>query len=85
MGFTESLRFELAPQNIQCSVILPGVVKTEIWHRTRESANTTLQQMSAEQAELYHDNLVSVIRISEKVENNGMSQEKAALVFKKVL
>lgn len=85
LGFTESLRFELAPQNIQCSAILPGAVKTEIWRRTEESINDTLQQLSAEHAHLYRDNILSAIQLSSNVENKGVSSEAAALVFKKVL
>ncbi|EON76031.1 putative short chain dehydrogenase [Lunatimonas lonarensis] len=46
LGFTESLRFELKPQNIHLSVILPGSVKTEIWRRTEETINETLSLLN---------------------------------------
>ena len=85
LGFTESIRFELAPQNIQCSVVIPGAVKTGMWQRTRESANNTLLQLPTEQAHYYRDNLLKVMSISKKIENKGMNPEKAALVFKKIL
>lgn len=85
LGFTESIRFELAPQNIQCSVIIPGAVKTGMWQLTRESANHTLQQLPSDQARYYHDNLLRVMGISKKIESKGMDPEKAALVFKKIL
>ncbi|MDX2070979.1 MAG: SDR family NAD(P)-dependent oxidoreductase [Haliscomenobacter sp.] len=85
LGFTESIRFELAPQNIYCSAILPGAVKTEIWNRAEESITNTLQQLTPEGALLYHDNIVSALQLSNKLENNGLSSKSAALVYKKVL
>lgn len=85
LGFTESIRFELAPQNIYCSAILPGAVKTGIWNRAEESIKTSLQQFSSECAHLYQDNIVSALQLSNKLENKGVSPEAAALVYKKVL
>ncbi|HOY20772.1 MAG TPA: SDR family NAD(P)-dependent oxidoreductase [Haliscomenobacter sp.] len=85
LGFTESIRFELAPQNIHCSAILPGAVKTEIWNRAEESIKNSLQQLSHEGAHLYRDNIVSALQLSNKLENKGVSPEAAALVYKKVL
>ena len=85
LGFTDSLRFELAPQNIQCSAILPGAVKTEIWRQAGESIDDALQQLSVEQIHLYRDNILSSMQLSNKVENNGVSSTAAALVFKKAL
>ncbi|WP_421799326.1 SDR family NAD(P)-dependent oxidoreductase [Haliscomenobacter sp.] len=85
LGFTESIRFELAPQNIRCSAILPGAVKTEIWNNAENSIKNSLQQLSPEGAHLYRDNVVSALQLSNKLENKGVSSEAAALVYKKVL
>lgn len=85
LGFTDSIRFELAPQNILCSAILPGAVKTEIWNRAEESIKSSLQQLSPEGAHLYRDNVTSALQLSNKLENKGVSPEAAALVYKKVL
>ncbi|WP_373548408.1 SDR family NAD(P)-dependent oxidoreductase [Haliscomenobacter sp.] len=85
LGFTESIRFELAPQNIHCSAILPGAVKTEIWDRAEESIKTSLQQLSSEGAHLYRDNITSALQLSNKLESKGVSSRSAALVYKKVL
>jgi NAD(P)-dependent dehydrogenase (short-subunit alcohol dehydrogenase family) len=85
LGFTESIRFELAPQNILCSAILPGAVKTEIWNSAENSIKNSLQQLTPEGAHLYRDNVVSALQLSNKLENKGVSSEAAALVYKKVL
>lgn len=85
LGFTESIRFELAPQNIHCSAILPGAVKTEIWNRAEESIKASLAQLSAEGGHLYRDNITTALQLSSKLENKGVSSEAAALVYKKVL
>jgi short-subunit dehydrogenase len=85
LGFTESIRFELAPQNIHCSAILPGAVKTEIWNRAEVSIKDSLQQLSPEGVHLYRDNIVSALQLSNKLENKGVSSQAAALVYKKVL
>ncbi len=85
LGFTDSIRFELAPQNILCSAILPGAVKTEIWNRAEESIKASVQQLSTEGAHLYRDNITSALQLSNKLENKGVNSEAAALVYKKVL
>lgn len=37
-GFSESLRFELEPLGIQVKVIEPGAIKTDFYHRSRDSS-----------------------------------------------
>lgn len=85
LGFTESLRFELKPQNIHLSVILPGSVKTEIWRRTEETINETLSLLNHEQAELYKANILSASKLSSSLEKSGVSSENAAKIFKSAL
>ena len=75
----------MAPQNIHCSAILPGAVKTNIWNRAEESIKDSLQQLSPEGVHLYRDNIVSALQLSNKLENKGVSAEAAAMVYKKVL
>lgn len=85
LGFTESLRFEMKPQNIHFSAILPGSVKTEIWRRTEETIQETLKGLNLRQAGLYKENILSASKLSSGLEKSGVSSERAALIFKKGL
>ncbi|WP_194972591.1 SDR family NAD(P)-dependent oxidoreductase [Aquiflexum lacus] len=85
LGFTKSLRFELKPQNIHLSVILPGSVKTEIWRRTEETIQETLGNLEGHQADLYKENILAAAKLSSSLEKNGVSSENAGKIFKKVL
>lgn len=85
LGFTESLRFELKPQNIHLSVILPGSVKTEIWRRTEESIHETLNQLDSESSRLYKANIESASKLSSSLEKSGVSSAAAAEIFKHAL
>lgn len=85
LGFTESLRFELRPQNIHFSVILPGSVKTEIWRRTEETIQETLGALQGQKADLYTENILSASKLSSNLEKGGVSPESAAKTFKRAL
>ncbi|WP_298148575.1 SDR family NAD(P)-dependent oxidoreductase [Flavobacterium sp.] len=85
LGFTESLRFELAPYGIKAIVIVPGSVKTSIWRRTDEAVQDSLLKLGNEGKELYQYNLFQSSKLAASMEKRGVAVEKAAKVFRKAL
>lgn len=88
MGFTESLRFELAPMGIQTIAILPGAVKTAIWRRSEESLDESLAMLRSQPGpvnELYLYNMSALAKLALNMEQQGVSSEAAAKVFVQAL
>ena len=38
-GYTEALRHEVKPFNVQVSLVEPGFIKTNVWHNVKEAVN----------------------------------------------
>lgn len=70
-GFTESLRFELEPFNIQVRLIEPGAVKTEFAGRSAEFADIT----HFADYKPYQERVLNALK---KAANNGAPAEEVA-------
>jgi NAD(P)-dependent dehydrogenase (short-subunit alcohol dehydrogenase family) len=56
-AISESERMELAPWDIEVSLVEPGAIATAIWDKTRSYADTLLPQLPPRAHELYGDGL----------------------------
>ncbi len=85
LGFTESLRLELAPFGVKAIVIVPGSVKTSIWKRTDDAVQESISKLTTEGKELYQYNIKQASKLSASMEKSGINPDNAAKVFKKAL
>jgi NAD(P)-dependent dehydrogenase (short-subunit alcohol dehydrogenase family) len=81
LGFTESIRFELAPFGIQAIAILPGSVQTQIWHRNARTLQETLAALGEEGRALYQPYLARYEALAGSLEKSGISSQQAAKTF----
>ncbi len=81
LGFTESLRFELAPFGIQAIAILPGSVQTQIWQRNSQTLQETLAALGEEGLDLYQPYLARYEALAGSLEKSGISSQQAAKTF----
>ena len=81
LGFTESIRFELAPFGIQAIAILPGSVQTQIWHRNARTLQETLAALGEEGMALYQPYLARYEALAGSLEKSGMPSQQAAKTF----
>jgi NAD(P)-dependent dehydrogenase (short-subunit alcohol dehydrogenase family) len=85
-GFSDSLRRELRPHGVRVVLVEPGGVKTQIWRKGGEMADTMMEQVPPEAEGLYGD-LVRVLRAqSERIDReSGMDASEVADVIARAM
>ncbi len=84
-GFTDALRLELRPWNIQVISIQPGSVDTPIWKKSLGKTSQLLDKFSPEMIQLYGDRFVKVQRQVKATGQRGIPSERVAQVVHKAL
>ncbi len=84
-AFTDALRNELAPWNIQVSAIEPGSVATPFFHRAEESMDMVRRTFSSRAEALYGDLLAKSSEVSSSMTASALPPEAVAGVVLKAL
>lgn len=71
-SMSDALRVELAPWQIDVSLIEPGAVKTPIWEKSLNSAQAITGEVDAEKIKLYEKALARVAEMSQKSGARGI-------------
>lgn len=79
-GFSESLRLEMKPNNINVVLIEPGVYKTSIWDKNFDHLKRNIDESPT-----YAKFLKNIIRFSEKLFKSGSTPEKLAKKVVKIV
>jgi NAD(P)-dependent dehydrogenase (short-subunit alcohol dehydrogenase family) len=77
-ALSDSMRIELAPWGIHVSVIEPGSIRTEIWRRGMDAADTTLERVPAGQRALYAGLISGMRKLAERTQSRAITPEKVA-------
>lgn len=77
-ALSDSLRMELAPWGIHVSVIEPGSIRTELWRRGLDTADSTLERIPQAQRDLYAGLISSMRRLAERTESRAITPERVA-------
>jgi NAD(P)-dependent dehydrogenase (short-subunit alcohol dehydrogenase family) len=73
-----TLREELLPWDIKVAVVEPGVIKSPIWSKARETAATLEAKLGDDAARLYKDQMESIKASIEKNDKKGVDASKVA-------
>jgi NAD(P)-dependent dehydrogenase (short-subunit alcohol dehydrogenase family) len=77
-AFSDALRLELQPWEIEVSCVEPGSIATEIWDTGASHASATRESMGAEGERLYAKGIDAATRRSAKAGERGISPDKVA-------
>jgi NAD(P)-dependent dehydrogenase (short-subunit alcohol dehydrogenase family) len=77
-ALSDSLRMELAAWGIHVSVIEPGSIRTELWRRGLDTADSTLERIPQAQRDLYAGLISSMRRLAERTESRAITPERVA-------
>jgi NAD(P)-dependent dehydrogenase (short-subunit alcohol dehydrogenase family) len=81
-AFTDSLRLEMKAFGVHVSAIEPGVIKTPIWSKTRETTQEIIDELPPEGQQLYGGDLATFL---ETVQREGASGIPAGAVAEAVI
>ena len=84
-AFSDSLRRELRPWDVQVVVVEPGAVKTPIWDRGESRADSLLDQVPEESLRLYADLIEGLRSRSRQEAERGVEPHKVAEVVARAL
>jgi NAD(P)-dependent dehydrogenase (short-subunit alcohol dehydrogenase family) len=84
-AISDSLRVELRPWGIEVALLEPGVVRTPIWDKSRETGKTLRASMPEECETLYGRALDSLQAEVDRVERRGVPPETIARCVSHVL
>jgi len=81
----ESLRSELHPWGISVSVVEPGAIKTPIWDKGRQQADSLEQALPEEARTRYADHIVAIRKGIEMQDRQGANPDKVAAAVEHAL
>jgi short-subunit dehydrogenase len=84
-ALSDALRFELAPWNIQVSLIEPGGVQTPIWKKSEASALAAMEAAGDRITPLYGTQLAALQEGAAKVANMAIPVSRVADVVEHAL
>ena len=79
-AMTDALRVELAPWNIEVSIIEPGSVATPIWEKSRQHSGEMARGIGHESRELYHLQFDAMRGAAAKEAAEGIPADEVARV-----
>jgi NAD(P)-dependent dehydrogenase (short-subunit alcohol dehydrogenase family) len=77
-ALSDTLRMELHPWGIHVSVIEPGSIRTEIWRRGIDAADSIQARVPEQQFELYAGMTDGVRKLAERTQERAIAPEKVA-------
>ena len=77
-AITDTLRVELRPFGVQVSLIEPGTIRTPIWAKSAELADSLANAAPSQLAELYGDRMAVFRRVAAERGAKGASAEAVA-------
>jgi len=84
-AFSDSLRRELRPWDVEVVVVEPGAVKTPIWDRGESRADSLLDQVPEESLRLYADLIEGLRSRSRQEAERGVEPHRVAEVVARAL
>lgn len=85
LGLTESLRYELRPQNISVVAVLPGGIKTDFLPKTSEGIKAAINAMTPEGRQRYEASLNKLQSLTTQGARFGSEPEKVARRIARVI
>ena len=77
-AISDAMRMELHPWGIHVSVIEPGPIRTEIWRRGGDAADSTMERIPEEHRRLYGGLIAAVRKLAERTQDRAIPPEKVA-------
>jgi NAD(P)-dependent dehydrogenase (short-subunit alcohol dehydrogenase family) len=84
-AMSDALRVELGPWGIAVSLIEPGAVVSEIWHRSRDAAERKLNRIPPDHVALYRPALERLRDVTAQAERRAIPSSEVAKVVASAL
>jgi len=84
-AISDALRMELRPWGIKVICVEPGSIQTPIWDKSLEASTDMENRISEDIKSLYQQQILTIRKMSKKIEARGIPAQKVAEVVEKII